>query len=67
MSSNIKIGFFDSGVGGISVMTCARRVLPFADYIFYADTDHVPFGTKTPDEIREYASHAVGYLVDSGV
>ena len=67
MAERIKIGFFDSGVGGISVMAYAKKYLPNADYIYYADTAHVPYGTKTRDEIISYADNAVGYLVKSGV
>ncbi len=63
----LKIGFFDSGVGGISVMTCARKVLPMADYVYYADEAHVPYGTKSHDEIISYADEAVGCLVGHGV
>ena len=63
----LKIGFFDSGVGGISVMTSARGVLPNADYIYYADEAHVPYGTKSHDEIIRYADEAVGCLVSHGV
>ena len=63
----LKIGFFDSGVGGISVMTSARGALPNADYIYYADEAHVPYGTKSHEEIIRYADEAVGCLVSRGV
>lgn len=65
--NSIKIGFFDSGIGGISVMTYAREKLPSADYIYYADTDHVPYGLKTREEIIGYSDEAVKYLTDHGV
>ncbi len=65
--SRLKIGFFDSGVGGISVMTLARKALPMADYIYYADEAHVPYGTKSHSEIIAYADEAVGCLVSHGV
>lgn len=67
MAERVKIGFFDSGVGGISVMACAKKHLPNADYLYYADTVHVPYGTKTREEIISYANDAVKFLVDSGV
>ena len=63
----LKIGFFDSGVGGISVMTAARRVLPDAEYIYYADEAHVPYGTKPHEEIIRYADEAVSCLASHGV
>ena len=61
-----KIGFFDSGVGGLTVLACARKQIPAADYLFYADTDHVPYGTKTREEVTSYAMDAVGALRDRG-
>ena len=66
MAERIKIGFFDSGVGGISVMACAKKHLPNADYIYYADTAHVPYGTKTKEQIISYADEAVRFLIDRG-
>ncbi len=65
--SNVKIGFFDSGIGGISVLSYARRRLPGADYLYYADTDHVPYGTKSREEIIRYSDTAVGFLAEQGV
>ncbi len=66
MAERIKIGFFDSGVGGISVMACAKKYLPNAEYIYYADTAHVPYGTKTKEQIISYADEAVNFLVEAG-
>ena len=51
----MKIGFFDSGIGGLSVLHEAYHYLPGQEYIFYADVDHVPYGLKTPEQIKEYA------------
>ena len=63
----MKIGFFDSGIGGLSVLHEACHRLPGEEYIFYADTDHVPYGKKTPEEIRTYARESTMFLVDQGV
>lgn len=65
--NNVKIGFFDSGIGGISVLSHARRRLPGADYLYYADTDHVPYGTKSREAIIRYSDAAVGFLAQQGV
>ena len=67
METRIKIGFFDSGVGGISVMAYARQKIKNADFIYYADTEHVPFGKKTREEIISYSDAAISYLVKCGV
>ena len=42
----MRIGIFDSGIGGVSVLHEAVRLLPDEEYIFYADVDHVPYGVK---------------------
>lgn len=49
----MKIGFFDSGVGGLSVLQKAIQVLPPQHYIYYADTDNAPYGTKSKKTIRK--------------
>ncbi len=58
-----RIGFFDSGIGGISVMAAARRIMPGADYYYYADTDHVPYGTKTREDVIRYSSCAMDWMI----
>lgn len=62
----MKIGIFDSGIGGLSTLHQAMKTLPEADYVFYADVDHVPYGEKTNDEIKMYVDHAVEFLVNKG-
>ncbi|MGI9143230.1 MAG: hypothetical protein ACR2IJ_08595, partial [Fluviibacter sp.] len=46
------IGVFDSGLGGLSVLGALAEICPAADLIYAADTAHVPYGNKTPDQIR---------------
>ena len=58
----MKIGFYDSGVGGISVLYEAMRKLPAPDYLYLADEAHVPYGTKSTEEIRALALEAVSCL-----
>jgi len=60
------IGFLDSGAGGITVLAAAIRKLPAADYLFYADTDHVPYGIRTPEEVASYTMDAVRFLTGRG-
>ncbi len=62
----LKIGIFDSGIGGLSVLCEARERLPEADFIFYGDFDHVPYGEKTESEIISYADDAVRFLSENG-
>jgi len=63
----LKIGIFDSGIGGLTVLHQALITLPKEDYIYYADTDNVPYGIKTREEIIGYVDHAVDFLVGKGV
>ena len=44
----MKLGIFDSGIGGISVLNEAFHQLRDVDFVFYADVDHVPYGLKKP-------------------
>lgn len=62
----MKIGVFDSGIGGLSVLHQARKVMPDEHYLYYADTAHVPYGIKPKEEIRGYIFDAIGFLRDKG-
>lgn len=57
----------DSGIGGLSVLSYAMKMFPKAHYIYYADTDNVPYGTKTKEEIIKYTDCAADFLVKKGV
>ena len=62
----MKIALFDSGVGGLSVLHHARKVLPKADFIYYADEAHVPYGEKTPEQIRGFLREIMGFFLEKG-
>lgn len=64
--TNLTIGIRDSGVGGLTV---ARRVLerlPHANLLYFADTAHVPYGDKTPAQVRHYALSISEFLIKQG-
>ncbi|SHJ03763.1 glutamate racemase [Propionispora hippei] len=63
----MKIGFFDSGIGGMTVLYHALRLLPREDYIYYADTQHVPYGEKSKTDVKKYVFEAVDFLVRQGI
>ncbi len=63
----MKIAVFDSGVGGLTVLADARRLLPGHDYLYYADTAHVPYGDKGKDEVRRLVLEAAGQLAGLGM
>lgn len=58
----MSIGVFDSGIGGLTVLKEAIRQMPQEDYLYYADTKHVPYGTKPKDEVRRYIFDAVDFF-----
>lgn len=58
----MKIGFFDSGIGGLTVLGHALKILPFADYTYYADIEHLPYGEKTKSEVTRYVQKGMDYM-----
>ncbi len=62
----MKIGFFDSGVGGLSVLHYALKQYPNNHYLYYADIDHVPYGEKNQQEVIEFTVSAINCLIDRG-
>jgi len=63
----MKIGFFDSGVGGITVLSDALEVCPPLHYIYFADTQNVPYGTKSQKKIKKLVSDATNFLIDKKI
>lgn len=62
LTSNSIIGFFDSGIGGLTVLQ--RFVsLPIAHCIYVADTANMPYGNKSLAAIQEYSEHIVRFLL----
>ncbi|MFT5873996.1 MAG: glutamate racemase [Clostridium sp.] len=60
------IGFFDSGVGGISVLKESLKVLPNEDFVYFGDSKNAPYGTKDVNEVRKLTFNAVDFLLDKG-
>ena len=54
-SARLRVGVFDSGVGGLSVLRALRHALPEASLHYVADTAHAPYGDRSPEEIRDRA------------
>ena len=60
------IAFFDSGLGGISVLRETVRLLPQENYLYYGDSLHAPYGVRPEAEIRALAGAAAEQLVQAG-
>ena len=58
---------FDSGIGGITTLAEARRLLPREDFIYYADTAHAPYGNRPRTEVLELTRAAIEELMPLGI
>lgn len=63
----MKIGLFDSGLGGLTILKAVVKELPQYDYVFYGDTANVPYGDKTEKEIYELTQKGIVWLFERGV
>lgn len=62
----MKIGVFDSGMGGLSVYHAVKQALPEHEVVFKNDSKHVPYGTRTPSEILGFVVPIFQRMVDEG-
>lgn len=62
-----KIGVFDSGVGGLTVLKSLATHFPKYDFIYVGDTARLPYGTKSPETIRKYSEQIMNYLLSFSV
>jgi len=61
------LGVFDSGVGGLSVLRAIRQQYPAEDVIYLADQAHVPYGSRSLEEVRAFSEGITRFLVDEGI
>ena len=66
MNSKSPIGVFDSGYGGLTVLTEIRKALPEYDYIYFGDNARAPYGNRSFDVVYEFTLEAVRFLFDNG-
>jgi glutamate racemase len=62
----MKIGVFDSGIGGLSVVHAIQKALPKHEVIFKNDEQHVPYGTRSVEELYGFTKPILQSLVDDG-
>jgi glutamate racemase len=60
----IKVGVFDSGVGGLSVVKAIKEALPDLEVVYKDDKQHVPYGTRRIDEIHEFIKPIFQEFID---
>jgi glutamate racemase len=63
----MRIALFDSGIGGISVLTEAVRRLPKEDFLYVADTLHVPYGSKPKEQVKQHILDAMKLVMQEPV
>ena len=63
---NNKIGIFDSGIGGVTVLKEIIKILPNENYIYYSDSANNPYGDKTKEEVIEICDKIVQFLLSKG-
>lgn len=63
-SKQLAIGVFDSGMGGLTVLRSLRSYLPQESFVYLGDTARLPYGTKSPDTVKQYAMQMAKILVE---
>lgn len=61
------LGFFDSGVGGLTVVRAVQELLPTENILYLGDTARLPYGSKSPETIRQFADEDSRFLISRGV
>ncbi len=59
-----KIGIFDSGIGGLTVLSAIKNKLPNETLVYFGDTTHLPYGDKPQDLIKSYSEKITDYLIN---
>jgi len=62
----MKIGFYDSGLGGLTILKAVRDAMPQYDYVYLGDTANLPFGDKSEEEIYKHTEKGVRALFEKG-
>ena len=64
---NRPIGVFDSGLGGLTGVWQLRKILPHEDIVYFGDTGRVPYGSRSPETIIQYAQQDINFLLSKNV
>jgi glutamate racemase len=66
-TSLAPIGVFDSGAGGLTILSALRKELPAENYIYFGDTAHIPYGARSDADITALTISACRFLIEQGV
>lgn len=64
MDNNLSIGFFDSGVGGLSVYSEFKKIMPFENTVYFGDLKNLPYGNKSKEELVCFAKNILNFFRD---
>jgi glutamate racemase len=67
LNHTLKIGVFDSGVGGLTVLRELAHQVPGAEYLYFGDTARLPYGSKSAETVAKFAIEAARFLEDRGI
>ena len=62
----IKVGFFDSGVGGLSILRAFKKLCPSVPVEYLADTEHAPYGNRSAEEVLRLSENNSRELLERG-
>ena len=61
----LRVGVFDSGLGGLTIVKALTKVIKGAEIFYVADTKNAPYGEKTPEQILQYSLEITQYLIET--
>ena len=64
MNKDEKIGIFDSGIGGVTVLKEIIKIMPKENYIYYSDSKNNPYGDKSQEEVKKICDNIVKELIE---
>lgn len=63
----MRVGLFDSGIGGLTVLKSLMKRYPDNEYIYFGDTVNLPYGSKSKEELKKLAKHNIEFLLEFNV
>ncbi len=67
MNRTNPIGFFDSGIGGLTVVRAVSRLMPNENIVYFGDTARVPYGSKSNETVIQYSLQAANFLLRKNI
>lgn len=63
----MKVGVFDSGIGGLTILKSLLENHPNNEYIYFGDTLNIPYGEKTNDQLKDLSDKIIRFLISKKV